>query len=285
VWDAEKAGWLLVPGNLNWFPVLRRQLLKEGRPSQGLVTIWHLEPLPPPKISGLHWPRPTLREIAKIILRDKRATDAYTNFFLLRRLARRGLPDVLAVSTRSRAEFLAERGIPAHYVPLGYQPRQGRDLRLQRDIDVLFLGECRIPRRRRNIARLSKHGVKVTMCGDWHDPAMWGDNRTKLLNRSKVFLNIQRFAGEFSGLRFILGMANGALVISEPAYDTFPFVPGQHYISASVDEMPAVIRHYLENEEERRRIVNEAYAFVTEQLPMERSVSRLVDLMSERAAK
>jgi hypothetical protein len=143
-WDPKNGNVLLILGNLNWFPRLRRQLLKNGKPAQSLVAIWHTEPLPPPFASKLRWPYATPREIAKIMLRDPRATDVYTNYFLLRRLQRKALPDVLAVSTRPRAQFLADRGIASEYVPVGYEPGHGRRLGTARDIDVLFLGELRM---------------------------------------------------------------------------------------------------------------------------------------------
>jgi hypothetical protein len=278
-WDAKQEGTLVVQGNLNWFPKLRRQLLRNRKPDGSRVVLWHTEPLPPPAVSGLHWPLPTLRDAAKIVLHDKRASDVYTNFFLLRALARRKLPDVLAVSTHGRAEFLAERCIPAHYVPLGYAPVCGYDLGLQRDIDVLFLGDLRLWRRRRMLARLRKEGIAVTAAGDWFDPALWGAARTRLLNRAKVFLSIQRFPKEFSGQRFILGVANGALVVSEPVYDAYPFVAGRHFVSAPVQQMAEVIWHYLENDSERRKITSEAYRLVTEELTMARSVAKLAALI------
>lgn len=278
-WDPGDGNVLLVLGNLNWFPRLRRQLLTTGKPPETLVAIWHTEPLPPPAGSGFGWPRPALREIVKIVLHDPRATDVYTNYFLLHRLWRKGLPDVLTASTRSRAAFLADRGIPAEYVPIGYEPGCGRQIGTERDIDVLFLGECRIGRRRRMIAKLRSLGLKVMSCGDWSDPARWGEGRTALLNRVKVLLNIPRFTGEFAALRFILGMANGALVVSEPVYDSFPFVAGRHFASASIEEIPALALHYLQNEKQRRQIADQAYKFVTEELTMERSVARLLDLI------
>ena len=283
-WDWKQENVLLVLGNLNWFPKLKKQLLKHGRPADSLVAIWHYEPLPPPRSSGQRWPAPTPREVATIILRDRRATDIRTNYFLLRRLARQGLPDILAVSTRARAEFLAEHGIRAHYVPLGYMPVFGRDLGSARDVDVLFLGDCWFPRRRRILARLHKRGVNLTVRGDFKDPALWGERRTELLNRTKIFLNILKLPTEFSGLRFILGMANGALVISEPVSDSFPFVAGRHFISATAEDLPGAIRYYLENESERRRIADEAYEFVTQQLSMERSVAQLVELIGAPVA-
>jgi hypothetical protein len=145
----------------------------------------------------------------------------------------------------------------------------------------MFIGEWRIMRRRRMIARLQRSGVDVKAYGDWGNPEFWGDNRTRLVNRTRIFLNIQRFPGEFSGARMILGMSNKALVISEPMYDPSPYVPGRHFVSATVDEMPKVIRYYLENATERERIAAEGHRFVTQELTMERSIQTLVRLVSE----
>lgn len=84
---------LWLQGNANWYPRLCRELAERPRHSRPFVIIWHSEPLPPPKAAGRPLPRLHLREIAKIVLRDRRATDVYTNYFRLRRLAKQGLPD------------------------------------------------------------------------------------------------------------------------------------------------------------------------------------------------
>ena len=73
------------------------------------VLLWHSEPLPPARATGLPLPWLNLREVAKVVLRDARATDVYTNYFTLRSLHRVGIPDVLVLSSRGRQEFLAER--------------------------------------------------------------------------------------------------------------------------------------------------------------------------------
>jgi hypothetical protein len=211
-----------------------------------------------------------------------RITDVYTNYFRLRRLAQKGLPHLLVASTPGRCAFLVERGIPAHWVPLGYDPSRGHDMGLPRDVDTLFLGELNIPRRRRLIRRLRRHGVNLLTMGSWSDPACWGENRTRLLNRTKLFLNIQRHPGELPDTRLILGMANKALVISEPIYHPAPYVPGKHYISATIEEMPEVISYYLAHDSERERIVNEGYRFMTQELTMARSVSRILELITEQ---
>lgn len=276
--EANSIVWML--GNANWYPVIRRQLAAMPKGERPFVVLWHNEPLPPPRASGLPWPRLHLREIAKILLRHPGATDVYTNYFQLRCLVRKGFPDLLVVSTQGRREFLAERGITAHWVPLGYYPPEhGYDMGLVRDIDVLFLGALNIPRRKRLIKRLRRRGVKLEAMGSWSDPAYWGENRTRLLNRTRIFLNLQRFPGEFSGVRLALGLANKTLIISEPMYNPAPYVPGRHYISATIEEMPEIITYYLTHDQEREHIVNEGHRFVTQEMTMARSVSRILELI------
>jgi spore maturation protein CgeB len=78
-------------------------------------------------------------------------------------------------------------------------------------------------------------------------------------------------------------MANKALVISEPMYDPAPYVPGRHFISAPLEEMPALIRYYLDNESERSRIVEEAYRFATTEHTMERAIGRILAIVCDWA--
>jgi hypothetical protein len=277
--DLRAADLLWLAGNANWYPKICRQLMATPKAERPPVLIWHNEPLPPPQAAGLPRPRLHLREIAKILLRDARATDVYSNIFRLRQLARHGLPDLLIVSTRGRQEFLHEQGIRSVTVPLGYSADRGHDMGRARDIDVLFLGTLDVPRRRRFIRRLRRTGIDVLAMGSWFDASTWGDNRTELLNRTKILLNFGRYPGELSGLRLILGMANKALVISEPIYHPSPYVPGEHYVSATVEEMPQVIRYYLAHEEERQRIVDAGHRLVTEEVTLRHSVSRIQDLI------
>jgi hypothetical protein len=267
-----------IQGNANWYPRICRQL--ENAAARPMSLIWHTEPLPPGPDSGLPRPPLSVREIAKILLRDRRATDPYTNARRLLRLKAAGVPDLLVASSRGRQAFAASRGIECEFVPMGYSQKvHGRDLGLDRDIDVLFLGQ--MVRRRRTLARqIAKAGVTLRSEGSWFDPATWGENRTQMLNRTKILLNLSRFRGEFAGLRLILGMCNGALVVSEPIYRPQPFVAGEHYIEATPAQMPGVIGHYLNHPEERQRIADKARHFVTHELTLERSLQyilRMVD--------
>ena len=279
---ADSVVWIW--GNTNWYPGLFAQLTTMNRAQRPLVIIWHTEPLPPPSAAGLPWPRLNWWETAKFILRSSEATDVYTNYLVLRRWVRNGLPDILVAATLGRREFLSERGVVADWVPLGYEPSCGQDLDLPRDIDVLFLGAQDVPRRNRLLQRLRKNGVRIHVVGSYANQGCWGKDRTELLNRTKILLNLSRTPGEFPDLRLILGMANKALVISEPIYRPAPFVPGQHFISASIEEMPEKIRYYLAHDEMRASISQRAHGLITQEVTMERSVNQIVDLISDATA-
>ncbi len=280
--DLDPDSILWIQGNATRFPKICSALAARPRSQRPLVVLWFAEPLPPPSSAGLPRSRLHLREIAKILLRDPRATDVYSNHLRLRSLARKGLPDLLVVTTPGRREFLAERGMDSHFVPLGYSPAvQGEDLGLSRDIDVLFLGAL-VPRRKKLLGQLERSGVALLRMGDWFDPACWGENRTRLINRTRIFLNIARYPGELPGYRLLLGMANKALVVSEPIHDAGPYVPGRHFVSCTVDQMPEVIRHYLERPAERDAIAAEGYWLATEVVTLERSIGQMVGLIDEQ---
>lgn len=274
--DNHKVLW--IQGNANWFPRLCHNLIALPASRRPLVVVWHSEPLPPPAATGRAMPRLHLREIVKVLLRDTRATDVRSNLRRIKQLNQNGLPDLLIVSTPARQEFLAECSIGSEWVPFGYEPSHGRDLGLERDIDALFLGTLQVPRRRMLLDQLRGAGLNVMTAGDWHDPKMWDENRTVLLNRTKIMLNLSRFPGELSGLRMILGMANRSLVLSEPIDRPDPYKPGVHYVETAVESMPEMIRYYLSHEEERQRIADAGHALVTGELTMQRSIQRIIEM-------
>jgi hypothetical protein len=240
---------LLVCGNAAWY---RPQLtLLAGLPAatRPRLVVWHSEPLPPPRAAGLATTRLHLREVAKIALRDDRATDPYTNLRTLRALARRGLPDRLVVTSHGAAESLAENRIAADVVLKGRDPTHGRDLGLERDIDVLFIGALDVPRRRRALRALRKHDLAVEAVGGWGKKGVWGEERTQLVNRAKILVNLSRQDGQFSGERLLVGMANRALVVAEVA---------------------------------RARIADAGHAFVMDDMPtLEHSVERVLELQRD----
>jgi hypothetical protein len=282
--DISQADVVWAWGNANWYPRAIRAVAALPRGRRPPLVVWHGEPLPYVKGAGLRRARLHAREIAKILLRHAMATDPYSNVWRVRRLAAQGLPDVLVVTSEAKREFLAEIGIPCDVVPFGYHPTHGSDLRLERDIDILFLGALEVPRRKRALRRLGREGLEIQAVGGWSDPRYWGADRARLLNRARIMLNISRHPGQYSGERLVLGMANRALVVSEPMYRPEPFVPGVHYVEATLDEMPGVMKRYLRDDRGRERVASRGHRFVTEQLRMTRSVERIVDLAERRLA-
>ena len=277
--DWSRFDLLWIDHNPAWHPALRRQLARlRRRGDSPFVLIWHSEPLPLPAAAPFTPERLSLREVAKILLRDARATDPHTNARVLRRMHAHRLFDLLVVTTPSRQAFLAEQQIQAEMVPLGYHVSHGRDLGIARDIDVLFLGDLKVPRRRRLLARLESCGLRVERAGSWFSRDSWGEARTRLLNRTRILLNLQRFPGELAGLRMILGMANKALVVSEPIFMAGPYVEGIHWIASEIERMPEVVASYLAAAERRQPIVDAAYALITQRMTLTRSAARVIDL-------
>lgn len=282
--EAGQADVVLVLGSANWFPRLLGHLSETPRRERPFVALWHTEPLPLPLRAGFPRPRRHARELAKVWLRDPRANDPATNYRRLAELSRHRLPDLLVVGHPAARAYLRERGMAAEWEPPGYHPSYGRDLGLERDIDVLFLGTMQVPRRRRLIRRLRRAGVAVEVAGSWRDPRYWEEERTRRLNRARILLHLARRPGEMAYARFMLGLANGALVLAEPIYDSAPYVAGEHYVSAAVEDMPATIAWLLAHEPERARITAAGRRLVTTEVTMKRSVDRILTMIGQQRA-
>ena len=206
--DASGADAALLQGGAHWYPGIWK-LPRERRPR---IVLWHTEPLPLPSTAGLPLARRHPRELAKVVLRDSRRSDPRSNVQALRRVLRERLVDVVVVSTYERKLYLAEQGLDVPFVPLGYDPvTHGSDRKRARDIDVLFLGALDVPRRRSLLRRLKDDGVSVRALGDWSDARLWGEDRSELLNRTKILLNLPRHPGMLSGGRMVLGVGVGYL--------------------------------------------------------------------------
>lgn len=188
-----------------------------------------------------------------------------------------GLLDGLAVTSPYHADLCMRLGLGPCVIPIGYQPAvHGRDLGLERDIDVAFLGRIHGGRREQNLRTiqqgLHKRGITLTIVRDHCD----GHDRTELLNRTKIALNILQHPADFTGLRLMLSAANKALIVSEPMYDSGPFESGKHLIDAPICQMAETIGYYLKHEMERQTIVNKAHDLVMENLTMDQTAQSIL---------
>lgn len=208
---------------------------------------------------------------------DHQLFTAATRYLSIKWYYENGWIDDIVTSTKARQTFLQKNGINATFVPFGYHRLWGHKLDLTRDIDVVFIGRLRRDRRRKILEKCSKilksHGIKIHIA----ENNCYGDERTKLLNRSKIVLDIMRIPWEMPVMRLLMSMGCGALVVSDWTQDPEPFRP-EHLVQAESDKLASVIIYYLQNPLKREKIINTAYSYVTNQLTLTQSISEIIEV-------
>lgn len=186
-----------------------------------------------------------------------------------------GWLDHCFASVQTRVKFLRSRGLPAELIPFGYHPKWGRDRQLRRDIDVLFLGRLGHGPREANVQWIQEELQRRGCPLKWVRHA-FGAEREELLSRTRIMLSLLRVPHDEAGMRVMIGLAGGALVISEACPDPGEFVPGKHYVTAPLREIPARVEYYLKHEAERSVIAAEGHRFVTAELTLPRVLRRML---------
>ena len=88
-----------------------------------------------------------------------------------------------------------------------------------RDIDVLFFGS-KNRYRQTIVSKLSDLGIDVLCCGTgWQNPPVFGENLIRLVNNSKVILNLCRSEKEGFSVRVVDAIAIGSIVVSDYCRD------------------------------------------------------------------
>jgi hypothetical protein len=196
-----------------------------------------------------------------------------------------GLLDVLADSSALHVKLYMRQGLSTLFAPWGVSRSCYADLDLDRDIDVLWMGKRGTRRRSRLLDRvrreLRRYGVEMYMCDNEEHPFVFGDERTRILNRAKVTLNLARTWHDDNFSRFTFAMPNRSLVISEPLLPHCPaYIPGRHYVSVPVDALASTIHFYLNDDAARSRIVEAAHRLVFEH-PFAKSIEAVLQAADE----
>ncbi len=182
--------------------------------------------------------------------------------------------DFVFASTTPRCRLLNSIGITARYVPVGYHRGWGERLQTARDIDVLCIGTIR--KARHNILKaIQKSPAAKTIKNLVVTQNCYGRQRTGLLNRTRIVLDIMRTPWEMPVIRLLMSMACGAMVVSNWTGDPEPFNKN-HLVQATDDRIPEIIAYYLEHEDEREAIADSAYKFITEELTLCNSISQMM---------
>ena len=190
----------------------------------------------------------------------------------------------LAETSQMFAEFYTRHGMPTFYVPWGTAPSSYKTLDLDRDIDVLWMGKRRTKQRSMNIDRvrreLASQGVTMHVVDGVENPLVYGASRTELISRSKISLNVMQVWYDNSfHMRFHMAAGNRSVVVSEHLPPHYPeYTPGVHYVSTEPKTLSDTIVYYLEHEDERSQIAENAFHLVTTQMTFRASVSKLMDL-------
>lgn len=196
-------------------------------------------------------------------------------------LRRQDVLSVLAMGSKWIASFLHERGFDPIVAYIGSHPDSGADLGLERDVPVLWIGKLATRRRGRVLKRiradLRERGVDLLMIDGVENPYVFGDERTTLLNRTKIVLSVLRAGWDNHSMRYFLAAPNRAMIVTEPTLPHTPFMPGVHLVEAPIEQMPDTICYYLSHEEERQRIAEQAYQLATTDLTMEKAVEQILE--------
>ncbi|MCX6044219.1 MAG: glycosyltransferase [Chloroflexi bacterium] len=198
-----------------------------------------------------------------------------------------GWIDVFADISAVYANLFETRGIPTLTAPFGGACDWYADLNVTRDIDVLWMGKRATGRRSKLLDQvrleLRQRGVEMYVVDNIERPFVFDDARTQLLNRTKITLNLLRTWYDENSLRICLAAANRSLIVSEPLLAHVPqYKAGKHYVTAPVEQLADQIMYYLEHENERQRIVEDAYQLVTHELTIANSVRSLMEETNRR---
>jgi hypothetical protein len=197
---------------------------------------------------------------------------AFSRLGWLERSVGAGHVDRVLASSPAAVETLWARGVPAEYQPVVRHAEMGRNGGGDRDIAALFLGsglDGRASRLARLEADLAAHGVPLTVV----DRQCFGAERTALLNRTQVVVNLHKFPWHLERIRLLLATANGAIFASElPIPDSEPFVAGRDFVAAPEDGLAAAIAAHVDSP--ARGVVAAAAGAVYEALPDLRSIAR-----------
>ncbi|HEY4331814.1 MAG TPA: glycosyltransferase, partial [Ilumatobacteraceae bacterium] len=194
-------------------------------------------------------------------------------------------------------------GVDAHRLPFGAVPSMyAADGGVaERDIDVLFMGSLD-PKRgaalaglapllwdRRSELRLFPFDKPV---GPGTPGVVFGAAKYELLRRASLLVNVHRDRSihlppgaqppaYFEWVRMVEAMANGCVVVTEPAAGHEPLQPGTHFVSAEAGEMSEVVQALLGDPERVRSISAAARHAIVDDLPLSVTLGRALELIEE----
>jgi hypothetical protein len=199
----------------------------------------------------------------------------------------KGWLDLLFDTSAVSVKFWRSHGLPAQYIPWGIPRSWHENLNLERDIGVLWMGLRRNHHRSQVIdsvkREMVKRGISMYIADGIERPFIYGEERTRVLNRSMITLNVQTERNKnILPMRFVVAAANRSLVLSETTLPHAPeLIEGDHFVSAPAKLLVEKILYYLEHEQERQSIIERAYDLATNSLTMENSLKMMLQKVEQ----
>lgn len=198
---------------------------------------------------------------------------------------RNNLLDILATSASEHKKVFTGFGIDSILIPRGYHPDYGEIRDLSRDIAVLWMGKIRKKRRKRIIhglrEELATEGLEMLVYDGVEKPFIFGEERTSLLNRSWFVLNIYAYLADDLSIRYYIAAANGAVILTEPGKNEYPFNNNIHLVECPPEQMAETVSYYINHPKEWQRISQNAYDLVSQELTLENSISIMLTQAEE----
>jgi hypothetical protein len=275
--------------------VARQLLACSPRPA---FAFWLLEPLPNPALPDWAWNvAGAMHSYVKEALIGTNSDEGWSRLFKVRGLMSKtrrfghygearwlhqsGILSVLAVGSEWNANILRRKGLNPLVAYPGFHPFWSVDAELNRDIPVLWIGWRGTFRRRKILqavrSELRSRGIEMLMVDCVENPFVNGQERAILFRRSKIVLNLLRKEWDSNGFRIFLAAANQALIISEPMFAHVPFSSGVHLVETPEDRLVEKICYYLDHSDERCRIAEQGYQYITTELTMKKAVTQILE--------
>ncbi len=191
---------------------------------------------------------------------------------------------------------LGRRGVRAEHFRLGYSgfwDRWDRDEGRQRPVDVLHLGAVN-ERRLRALAgfagTLWPHRTRLLVPPEkpktrQRADFLVGEAKWECLRSAKILLNLHRQeSAYFEWVRVLEGISNGCVLVSEHSPGCEPLVPGEHFVSGTLENLALLADHLLRDEALLSTMRLAAYDHVRAELAMRPAAERLI-AMAEGLAR
>lgn len=150
-----------------------------------------------------------------------------------------------------------------------------RKLYLEKNIDVLFIGS--ITKRRKLLLDRLKRKNNITICSN-----IFGEDFVRKVNRAKIVINIHASKQLDTETRIFEVLGCGSFLLTEPLSEENPFISGQHYIEADIEDFTDQINRYLHDDEKRENIARQGYIeAISKHSYIQRTKNEIVPVLSD----